>query len=209
MVFMGGEQKMSNLMLIAGVDEVGRGPLAGPVVTAAVILPAKTIIHGLDDSKKLTDKQRRALLMPILREAHAIAIGYCSAQKIDELNIHYATLAAMKQAIDQLAIAPDIVYIDGKFCPPCEYPCEAIIKGDSKIPAIAAASIVAKVFRDQLMIDLDCKYPEYGFAGHKGYPSKLHLQKLIEHGACAIHRRSYRPVAEVIVQYANGELEND
>jgi ribonuclease HII len=199
---------MSNLMLIAGVDEVGRGPLAGPVVAAAVILASQTIIPGLNDSKKLTDKQRRALLIPILREAHAVAIGYCTAEEIDKLNIHYATLKAMQQAIDQLAIAPDIVYIDGKFCPSSAYHCEAIIKGDSKIPAIAAASIVAKVFRDQLMIDLDCKYPEYGFAGHKGYPSKLHLEKLIEHGACAIHRRSYRPVAEVVMQYANGELEN-
>ena len=184
--------------LIAGVDEVGRGPLAGPVVTAAVILPEDYKIAGLDDSKKLTDKKRRALLLPILTAAEAVAIGYCSAQEIDKHNIHNATLLAMQQAIEQLAIAPDKVYIDGKFCPPCEYPCEAVIKGDSKVMAIAAASVVAKVFRDQLMLEMDEKYPQYGFAGHKGYPSKLHMERLKEHGACPIHRRSYRPVAEVV-----------
>ena len=183
---------------IAGVDEAGRGPLAGPVLTCAVILKNDTHISGLTDSKKLSDKQRRALVFPILENAKAVAIGYASAQQIDQLNIHQATLLAMQQAVDALCITPDIAYIDGKFCPECECPTEAIIKGDSKIAAISAASIIAKVFRDQWMTDMSNQYPHYEFAKHKGYPSKLHLDKLKQYGPCDIHRRSYRPVAELI-----------
>ena len=195
--------------IIAGVDEVGRGPLAGPVVAAAVILSPDHCIEGLNDSKKLTDKKRRMILPIIMEQAEAVAIGYCNAQKVDELNIHHATLEAMRQAIMQLEIEPDMVYVDGKFCPETPYSCEAVIKGDSKVPAIAAASIVAKVFRDQLMLEMDEKYPHYGFAGHKGYPSKLHLEKLQLHGICPIHRRSYGPVRQLVeANVANLELCN-
>lgn len=182
--------------LIAGVDEVGRGPLAGPVVTCAIILDDQAHQLGLMDSKALSQKKREQLLKPILAHTLAIGIGYASPNEIDTLNIHHATLLAMTRAINSLWLEPDQIYVDGRFCPPCEQPCEAIVKGDQKITEISAASIIAKLYRDQLMVDYDKQYPYYGFAKHKGYPTVAHRHALTVHGISIIHRRSFRPVAE-------------
>lgn len=181
-------------MLIAGVDEVGRGPLAGPVVTAAVIL--KYPIAGLNDSKKLTPAKRRKLVIQIQEEALSFAYGRAEVEEIDQLNIHHATLLAMKRAVEALAIQPDEVLVDGIHLPQIAMPAKAIVKGDSLIPAISAASILAKVLRDEEMEKMDLLYPGYGFSGHKGYPTVAHRKALIELGPCPIHRRSYAPVAE-------------
>lgn len=183
--------------LIAGVDEVGRGPLAGPVVTAAVIL--KYPIAGLNDSKKLTPAKRKQLVVQIKEEALAFAYGRAEVDEIDQLNIHHATLLAMKRAIEALPIQPDEVLIDGIHLPQIVIPSKAIVKGDSLIPAISAASILAKVLRDDEMEEMDLLYPGYGFSGHKGYPTAAHRKALIELGPCPIHRRSYAPVAEQLM----------
>jgi len=181
-------------MLIAGVDEAGRGPLAGPVISAAVILDPKHPIPGLKDSKQLSALEREALYQIISDKALAYGIGRAEVSEIDTLNILQATLLSMLRAVLQLSIKPNIVYIDGQHCPILPYPTQAIIKGDSLIPAISAASIIAKVTRDRLMIQYHQAYPEYGFDGHKGYPTALHRALLASKGPCAIHRRSFAPV---------------
>ena len=178
----------------AGVDEVGRGPLAGPVIAAAVILNPDNPISGLMDSKKLNTENRKTLADEITRKSLSWAIGRADIDEIDKFNILQASLLAMKRAVTSLKIKPDHILIDGLHCPDIEYSMEAIIKGDSKIPAISAASIIAKVYRDHEMIKLDDSYPGYGFAKHKGYPTRQHLLALERLGICPIHRRSYAPV---------------
>lgn len=188
-----------NVKLIAGVDEVGRGPLVGDVVTAAVILdPAKPII-GLTDSKKLTDKKRQLLATEIKEKALCWSIGRCSPSEIDELNILHATMLAMSRAVASLAIEPEFVFVDGNRLPALNMPAEAVIKGDSLVAEISAASILAKVARDDEMLALDKRYPEYGFAGHKGYPTKAHFAALEQYGAISEHRKSFKPVQRVLV----------
>ncbi|HAT7745564.1 TPA: ribonuclease HII [Legionella pneumophila subsp. pneumophila] len=183
-------------ILMAGVDEVGRGPLAGAVVTAAVIL--KKPIDGLTDSKKLSPKQRNLLAIRIKEEALAFAYGRAEVEEIDQLNIHHATLLAMRRAVDALPIQPDNVVVDGAFTPQLNIPCKAIVQGDSLVPEISAASILAKVLRDEEMVALDKIYPGYGFAEHKGYATPVHKEALMRLGPCRIHRRSYSPVADLI-----------
>ncbi|HAT1659677.1 TPA: ribonuclease HII [Legionella pneumophila] len=183
-------------ILTAGVDEVGRGPLAGAVVTAAVILSKP--IDGLADSKKLSPKQRSLLAIKIKEEALAFAYGRAEVEEIDQLNIHHATLLAMRRAVEALPIQPDSVVVDGAFTPQLNIPCKAIVQGDSLIPEISAASILAKVMRDEEMIEFDKIYPGYGFAEHKGYATPVHKEALVRLGPCRIHRRSYSPVADLI-----------
>lgn len=187
---------LDKAMLIAGVDEVGRGPLAGAVVTAAVIL--REPIEGLADSKKLTAKNRKKLSIIIQEQAIAYAYGRAEVEEIDRLNIHHATLLAMKRAVEALPIMPTKVMIDGLFIPQLSIPCQAVVQGDSLVPAISAASILAKVLRDEEMAELDSLYPGYGFADHKGYGTKAHREALIRLGPTPIHRRSYAPVAALI-----------
>lgn len=175
---------------IAGVDEVGRGPLAGPVVTAAVIL--REPIEGVKDSKQLTAAKRSQLAVKIKEEALSFAYGRAEAEEIDRLNIHQATLLAMKRAIEALAIKPHEVWVDGLYLPPIAIPCQAIVRGDSLANAIGAASILAKVLRDEEMEKMDLLYPGYGFANHKGYATLEHRKRLAELGPCQIHRRSFR-----------------
>ena len=185
---------------IAGVDEVGRGPLAGAVVTAAVILDPDNPIEGLDDSKKLTEKKRSALAAEIKKKALCYFIARAEHEEIDELNVFHATLLAMKRAVAGLTLSPDRVLVDGKFCPDIPFPCEAVIKGDSKVAAISAASILAKVSRDNEMIAMENTYPGYGFAQHKGYPTKFHVEAIQRLGITPIHRKSYKPVQKVLNQ---------
>ena len=192
------EYLKSSKVLIAGVDEVGRGPLAGPVVTAAVILDPDKPIMGLNDSKKLTGKKREALALEIKEKALCYMIARAEFSEIDSLNIFHATLLAMQRAVMGLSIKPELVLVDGKFCPEIPYSCEAIIKGDSKVAAISAASIIAKVSRDNEMIKMDELYPGYGFAKHKGYPTKAHIEALEKLGITAIHRRSFKPVQKLL-----------
>ncbi len=188
----------SGNILICGVDEAGRGPLAGPVSAAAVILDPANPIEGLADSKKLSEKQRDRLA-PIIRErALAWAVAYAEVGEIDELNILQATLLAMKRAVQALQIQPHQVLVDGLYCPQTGIPSQAIVKGDSKVAAISAASILAKTARDELMLKLHAQYPQYGFDGHKGYPTAAHLAALREHGVSDVHRRSFRPVRELL-----------
>ena len=177
--------------LICGVDEAGRGPLAGPVCAAAVILPEHIDIPGLNDSKKLTDKRRRELFPVIQEQAVAYGIAFASEQEIDEINILQATFLAMQRAIDMLPVKPDLALIDGNRAKDFGVPVKTVIKGDSLSASIAAASILAKVTRDNLMVELAEKYPEYGFEIHKGYGTKAHYAALREHGACPIHRQSF------------------
>jgi len=183
-----------NKSMIAGVDEAGRGPLAGDVVAAAVILPPGCEIKGLTDSKKLTERQRERLFDEICSVASSYSIALASPQEIDHLNILQATLLAMTRAVEGLSLQPAHVLVDGNRLPAWRYSAEAIIKGDSKVLAISAASVLAKVSRDRSMLLLDQEFPEYGFAKHKGYPTKVHRQALIDHGPCPVHRRSYAPV---------------
>jgi ribonuclease HII len=184
--------------LIAGVDEVGRGPLVGDVVAAAVILPAEHGIIGLQDSKKISAKKRNYLAEQIKNEALAWSIGRASAAEIDSLNILEATMLAMQRAIQNLTMTPEHVLIDGNRCPALPISCEAIVQGDGLIPCISAASIVAKVQRDEEMMILDEKFPEYGFAAHKGYPTARHLAALAEFGVTEHHRRSFKPVQRIL-----------
>ncbi|MCF6245970.1 MAG: ribonuclease HII [Desulfobacula sp.] len=183
---------------IAGVDEAGRGPLAGPVVSAAVILPKIFSIDGIDDSKKLSEK-KRALLFPLIKEnAIAVGVGICSHKKIDQINILQASLLSMKRAVEALKQVPDYLLIDGKFTIATHIDQSAIIKGDSKSISIAAASIIAKVTRDAIMKGLHTQYPAYNFARHKGYPTKAHKQAILTHGPCPVHRQSFKGVKEVL-----------
>ena len=182
-------------MHIAGVDEAGKGPLAGPVVAAAVILNSADKIAGLADSKVLTAKKRSMLAIQIKQRALAWSVAEVTAAEIDQLNIFHAGLLAMQQALLALTITPDRALIDGKFIPPdLPFFCEAIVKGDARFPAISAASILAKVCRDQKMVQFDREYPCYGFAQHKGYPTRQHITALHIHGPSLIHRKSFAPV---------------
>ena len=179
------------MQLICGVDEAGRGPLAGPVCAAAVILPENVEIPGLNDSKKLTDKRRREL-MPVIQElALAYAVVMVDEKQIDSINILQATFQAMSQAVAQLSIQPDIALIDGNRAPELAIPCKTIVKGDSLSASIAAASILAKVSRDDFMLEMAKSYPQYGFDVHKGYGTKAHYAALKEYGPCPIHRMTF------------------
>jgi len=183
---------------VCGVDEAGRGPWAGPVSAAAVILdPARPIV-GLNDSKKLSEKRRLALFSEIQEKALAWSLGRAEPHEIDELNILHATMLAMQRAVAGLKIAPEYVLIDGNRCPALPMPSMAVVKGDSRVAEISAASIIAKVTRDAEMAALDLTYPQYGFAQHKGYPTAFHLEKLAEHGATEHHRRSFGPVKRAL-----------
>ena len=185
-------------VLGAGVDEVGRGPLAGDVVTAAVILDPNKPIEGLDDSKKLSEKKREYLFEIIKENALSWSIARCSVDDIDQINILQASLLAMKKAVDGLAITPEHVWVDGNKMPRWNYAAETVVKGDSRVPAIAAASILAKVTRDREMVAYEEQYPGYGFAAHKGYPTKVHIDALQRLGVTPIHRRSYAPVKKIL-----------
>ena len=184
--------------MIAGVDEVGRGPLAGAVIAAAVILDPANPIDGLTDSKKLTAKKRESLSVEIKEKALSWAFGRAEVEEIDQINILNASLLAMKRAVEGLDISPDHCLIDGNKCPELNCTSEAIVKGDLKEPAIGAASIIAKVERDKEISDFDVTYPGYGFAKHKGYPTKLHMEALQKLGVCPIHRKSFAPVKRLL-----------
>jgi ribonuclease HII len=181
---------------VCGVDEVGRGPLAGPVIAAAVILDPNNPIDGLKDSKALSEEKRVELDVLIRRCAYAFAFGRAEVEEIDHINILQATLLAMQRAVAALPFPPDLAYIDGNRCPQLNCRAEAIVKGDAKVPAISAASIIAKVARDREMAEWDARYPGYGLARHKGYPTPTHLRALDELGPSPIHRRSFAPVRE-------------
>lgn len=181
----------------AGVDEVGRGPLVGAVIAAAVILDPEKPIEGLADSKKLSERKRELLAVQIKEHALAWAIGRAEPHEIDEINILQASLLAMSRAVEQLKVQPDFAWIDGNKCPRLKMPCEAVVKGDSKVPCISAASIIAKVARDNEMVELDKQYPGYGIADHKGYPTAVHLAALEKLGATPLHRRSFGPVKKL------------
>jgi len=185
--------------LICGVDESGRGPLAGPVYAAAVILGPDFDTEGLRDSKKLSETKRYSLAAHIKKNALAWSVGICSASEIDEINVHQATLLAMKRAIEGLSGYTSIkVMVDGLFCPQVDFPCEAIVKGDDKVAEISAASIIAKTERDLKMIEIDKIYPGYQFKKHKGYPTKLHIEMIKSEGLCEYHRKSFSPIKEML-----------
>ncbi|MBC3810968.1 ribonuclease HII [Undibacterium aquatile] len=184
--------------LICGVDEAGRGPLAGPVMAAAVILDPDHPIDGLRDSKKLSEARRDVLAEEIKKYALAWSVAECSEQEIDELNILQATMLAMRRAVEGLAITPTLALIDGNRCPVMSVRSEAIVKGDDKVAAISAASILAKTARDHALYQLHLTYPQYALDQHKGYPTALHLERLREHGVAPIHRKSYAPVKALL-----------
>ncbi len=188
-------------MLIAGVDEAGRGPLAGPVVAAAVILHPQRRIFGLRDSKLLSARARERLAIDIRRDAVAWAVAQSDVGEIDTLNILQATLLAMRRAVELLGQRPDVVWIDGQHCPPLDCPTRAIVGGDRDIAAIAAASILAKTDRDAMLVELDRAYPAYGFCRHKGYSTPEHLAALGAHGPCPAHRRSFAPVLQMAINF--------
>ncbi|MEX2963427.1 ribonuclease HII [Microbulbifer sp. TYP-18] len=188
--------------LLAGVDEVGRGPLAGDVVAAAVVLDPDRPIEGLADSKKLSKKKREQLFELIGERALSFAVARASVAEIDRLNILHASLLAMRRAVEQLDTQPEYVLVDGNRKPDWSYPCETVVKGDSRVAAIAAASILAKVTRDREMITLDDQYPGYGLAGHKGYPTRVHREALKRLGPSPIHRRSFAPVRRLLADPA-------
>ncbi|RBW64335.1 ribonuclease HII [Vibrionales bacterium C3R12] len=184
--------------LVAGIDEVGRGPLVGDVVTAAVILDPNNPIEGLTDSKKLSEKKRLALYPEIKEKSLAWAVGRCSPEEIDQFNILQATMVAMQRAIEGLSIQPDLALIDGNRVPTLSMDAIAVVKGDLRVQEISAASIIAKVVRDQEMEDLDKLHPEFGFAQHKGYPTKAHFAAIEQHGVIDQHRKSFKPVKRAL-----------
>jgi len=184
--------------LVAGVDEAGRGPLAGPVVAAAVILDERNPIEGLADSKVLTARRREQLYDEIRAKALCCSIAQASVDEIDQINILQATMLAMRRAVEGLRLKPVLVLVDGNRLPVLSMRAEAIVKGDSKVASISAASILAKVTRDRWCAELDAQYPQYGFAGHKGYGTAEHLAALQAHGACPEHRKSFSPVTQVL-----------
>ncbi|WP_444923076.1 ribonuclease HII [Microbulbifer sp. DLAB2-AF] len=188
--------------LFAGVDEVGRGPLAGDVVAAAVILDPAEPILGLADSKKLSEKKRESLFEEICECALSFSIARATVEEIDQINILQASLLAMRRAVEQLPLQPEFVLVDGNKRPDWSYPCDTVIKGDGRVAAIAAASILAKVTRDREMVELDARYPGYGLAGHKGYPTKAHMQALEELGPSPLHRVSFAPVRKLLEDIA-------
>lgn len=194
---------MKPFSLICGVDEAGRGPLAGPVYAAAVILDDSQPIDGLADSKKLGENRRNQLELEIKQHALAWAIATASVAEIDELNILRASLLAMRRAVELLQIQPDEVWVDGLYCPDTGLPSRAIVQGDSSVAAISAASILAKTARDAAMLQLHDRYPQYGFASHKGYPTVAHMAALRMHGATVEHRTSFRPVRELLQRADN------
>ena len=187
-----------NYEYIAGVDEVGRGPLVGDVVTAAVILDPRNPITGLNDSKKLSEKKRLALFPEIKEKALAWSIGRCSPTEIDKINILQATMVAMQRAIENLSVIPDFALIDGNRCPHLPMAAQPVVKGDLRVAEISAASIIAKVVRDSEMAELDSLYPLYGFAQHKGYPTKAHLNAIENYGVIEQHRKSFKPVKRAL-----------
>lgn len=189
---------MAKQSVIVGVDEAGRGPLAGNVVAAAVILDPEQVIEGLTDSKKLSEKKRAQLFDEITAKAAAYGIARASVEEIDQLNILQASLLAMQRAVAMLELPWDAVWVDGNQCPQVAGEVQAIVKGDLTVPAIGAASILAKVTRDREMLALEEVYPGYGFAKHKGYPTKAHREALLALGASPVHRRSYAPVKKVL-----------
>src|SRR5690242_17890628 len=193
---------VSATVLVAGVDEAGRGPLAGPVMAAAVILDPARPIEGLRDTKQLSPAQRETLAGEIRSRALAWAVAWADHEEIDRINILQATLLAMARAVAALALEPTAVVVDGNRCPPLRQPVTAIVKGDSSVPSISAASILAKVERDAAMCRLDALYPGYGFAVHKGYPTAQHLEALETLGACSVHRRSFGPVRRCLERRA-------
>lgn len=182
----------------AGVDEVGRGPLVGDVVTAAVILNPDDPIEGLTDSKKLTEKKREVLFEQIKARALSWSVGRCSPQEIDELNILQATMVAMQRAVAGLSVAPDFILVDGNRTPDFGVPSQAVVKGDLRVAQISAASIIAKVTRDREMDELHQRYPQYDFAKHKGYPTKVHMAAIEQYGVIDEHRRSFKPVKAIL-----------
>lgn len=184
--------------LIAGVDEAGRGPLAGPVVAAAVILDPDRPIEGLRDSKKLSEPVRERLALEIKEKALAWSVAHASVEEIDSLNILQATLLAMKRAIEGLSVRPQLVLVDGNRLPKLKIPMNAIVKGDDLVPAISAASIIAKTTRDGWLRDIDAQYPEYGFARHKGYGVKAHIEAIRRFGVLPVHRKSFAPVRDML-----------
>ena len=184
--------------IVCGVDEAGRGPLAGPVYAAAVILDPRRPIDGLRDSKKLTEARRDELAPLIKEHALAWAIAACSCEEIDSLNILHATMLAMRRAVEALQTLPTIALIDGNRCPPMDVRAHAVVEGDDKVHAISAASILAKTARDAELVRLHALYPQYGFDQHKGYPTSAHLSALAQHGPCVHHRRSFAPVREAL-----------
>lgn len=188
------------MRIIAGVDEVGRGPLAGDVVAAAVVLDKRRPIAGLADSKKLTEKQREKLFVEIREKAASFAVARATVVEIDQLNILQASLLAMRRAVESLALQPDHVLVDGNRLPRWSYSSEAIVQGDASVAAISAASILAKVTRDREMLEWDALHPGYGFADHKGYPTARHLAALERLGPLPIHRRSFGPVRQQLLQ---------
>jgi ribonuclease HII len=190
--------RVDTASLVAGVDEVGRGPLAGPVVAAAVILPAQQGIDGLADSKRLTHARRQRLDEQIRQHAVCYAIACASVEEIDQMNILQASLLAMQRAVAGLSKQPMRVLVDGNCLPRLPYDAQAVVGGDALVDCISAASIIAKVYRDRLMSDLHECYPQYGFASNKGYPSRQHRDALQQYGACPVHRRSFAPVRAVI-----------
>ena len=188
------EQKLwkSGKKSVAGIDEAGRGPLAGPVVAAAVVFPPNIFIPGVDDSKKLMPSKREMLFALILKKANAVGVGICDEKMIDDINILQATYCAMKEAVARLSVQPEHVLVDGTLISDFYFPQTAIIGGDGKCFSIAAASIIAKVTRDRIMVEYDRQFPQYGFAQHKGYPTRQHIQAIIKHGYCSIHRTSFK-----------------
>lgn len=186
-----------NTLMVCGVDEAGRGPLAGPVYAAAVILNDQRPIYGLADSKKLSEKKRDFFAIQIKQHAIAWAIATASVEEIDQLNILRASLLAMSRAIEALRVRPQQVWVDGLYCPDTDIPSSAIIRGDSSVPAISAASILAKTARDAAMLQLHQRYPQYNFAAHKGYPTAAHVAALKVYGVTPEHRRSFKPVRDL------------
>lgn len=185
-------------LCIAGVDEAGRGPLAGPVVAAAVILNPAVPINGLADSKAISAARREKLAVEIRQKALAWAVARAEVEEIDRINILQASMLAMSRSIQALSVRPQKILVDGNCCPETGIPAEAVVRGDKLVPAISAASILAKVSRDQEMVALDALFPGYGFATHKGYPTKIHIAALMKLGACPIHRQSFSPVRKVL-----------
>lgn len=196
-------QPPSNIQYLAGVDEVGRGPLAGDVIAAAVILPSDHCIQGLADSKTLSAYQRESLYSEILEQALCYSVARATVQEVDRYNILQATLMTMRRAVIGLEVQPDYVAVDGNRLPQWEYPAEAVVKGDGRVEVISAASILAKVVRDREMAALDIKYPGYGFAANKGYGTAQHLEALQRLGPTPIHRRSFSPVKDILQPHQN------
>ena len=192
------EAEEAELQFVAGVDEAGRGPLAGSVVAAAVILDPANLPEGLRDSKKLSAMKREQLAHQIRQRALSYALAEATVNEIDQLNILQASLLAMQRAVNALSVPPDFVYVDGRHCPAWNYASRGVIKGDDRILAIAAASILAKVSRDSSLLALHERYPQYGFARHKGYPTAEHLNALQQYGVSPVHRRSYAPVRRLL-----------